>query len=75
MGVQKWKYAGLAANHAIAVTFISADRFQGSLISNVGMKVVHTSGYSGTPLAKKLGIKQASRMFLVDTPDASSSLF
>jgi len=33
------------------------------------MKVVRTSGYSDTPLAKKLGIKQASRMFLVDAPE------
>ena len=38
------------------------------------MKVVHTSGYSGTPLAKKLGIKQASRMFLVDAPEGYASL-
>ena len=27
------------------------------------------SGYSGTPLAKKLGIKEGSRLLLVDAPD------
>jgi hypothetical protein len=27
-----------------------------------------TAGYSGTPLAKKLGIKEGTRMFLVDAP-------
>ena len=38
------------------------------------MKVVPTSGYSGTPLAKKLGIKQGSRMFLLDAPEGYASL-
>ena len=27
------------------------------------------AGYSGTPLAKKLGIKEASRILLVNSPD------
>ena len=38
------------------------------------MKVVRTSGYSGTPLAKKLSIKQGSRMFLLDAPEGYVSL-
>lgn len=29
----------------------------------------HMAGYSGTPLAKKLGIKEASRILLVNSPD------
>jgi hypothetical protein len=29
---------------------------------------VSTAGYSGTPLAKKLGIKEGSRVLLVDAP-------
>jgi len=31
-------------------------------------------GYSGTPLAKKLGIKAGSRLLLVDAPDAYLAL-
>src|SRR5476651_2382927 len=33
-----------------------------------------TSGYSGTPLAKKLGIRQGSRVMLVDAPPELASL-
>lgn len=33
-----------------------------------------TAGYSGTPLAKKLGIKAAYRVLLVDAPDDYQSL-
>ena len=32
------------------------------------------SGYSGTPLAKKLGIKDGTRMFLVDPPTGYADL-
>jgi hypothetical protein len=32
------------------------------------MKVAGTSGYSGTPLAKKLGIKPGSRVFVTGAP-------
>ena len=32
------------------------------------MKVAGTSGYSGTPLAKKLGIKPRSRVFVAGAP-------
>lgn len=31
-------------------------------------KILRLSGYSGTPLAKKLGIKEAHRILLVDAP-------
>lgn len=33
------------------------------------------SGYSGTPLAKKLGIKEGFKVLLVDEPDYYPSLF
>ena len=32
------------------------------------------AGYSGTPLAKKLGIKEGSQLLLVDAPDAYLAL-
>jgi len=32
------------------------------------------AGYSGTPLAKKLGIKPASRVALIDAPDHAEAL-
>jgi hypothetical protein len=32
------------------------------------------SGYSGTPLAKKLGIKEGSRLLLVGAPDTYATL-
>jgi hypothetical protein len=34
------------------------------------MNATPTVGYSGTPLAKKLGIKQGSRVLLIDAPEA-----
>lgn len=34
-----------------------------------------TAGYSGTPLAKKLGIKQGTKLMLVNAPDHYFSLF
>ncbi|MEQ9169009.1 MAG: DUF3052 domain-containing protein [Fulvivirga sp.] len=34
-----------------------------------------TTGYSGTPLAKKLGIKAGFRVLLVDEPDYYPTLF
>jgi hypothetical protein len=33
------------------------------------MQSLDTAGYSGTPLAKKLGIKEASVVLLVDAPE------
>lgn len=33
-----------------------------------------TAGYSGTPLAKKLGIKEGSRVLLLDPPDQLAAL-
>ncbi|WP_295957637.1 DUF3052 domain-containing protein [Rhodoferax sp.] len=33
-----------------------------------------TPGYSGTPLAKKLGVKEAHRIWLVDAPENYASL-
>jgi hypothetical protein len=38
------------------------------------MRTQATAGYSGTPLAKKLGIKESSRVLLVDAPPAFASL-
>ena len=41
----------------------------------LGLMEAHSSaGYSGTPLAKKLGIKQASRMFLLGAPEGYALL-
>ncbi len=36
---------------------------------------MNTSGYSGTPLAKKLGIKEGYRIALINTPDYYFRLF
>jgi SpoU rRNA methylase family enzyme len=33
-----------------------------------------TAGYSGTPLAKKLGLKEGQRVLLIDEPDDYLSL-
>jgi len=38
-------------------------------------KAVKTSGYSGTPLAKKLGIKEGYKIKLVNEPDYYFKLF
>ena len=36
---------------------------------------MHSSGYSGTPLAKKLGIKQGFRILILDPPAYYFDLF
>jgi hypothetical protein len=38
------------------------------------MRLPGTSGYSGTPLAKKLGIKDCSRVFILGGPDGFERL-
>ena len=38
------------------------------------MRAETTTGYSGTPLAKKLGIKESSHILLVGAPDELASL-
>jgi hypothetical protein len=38
------------------------------------MKTEHVAGYSGTPLAKKLGIRQAHRVLLLDAPKGFARL-
>ena len=41
----------------------------GQTLGNLCMVASATPGYSGTPLAKKLGIQASSRLLLVDAPD------
>jgi hypothetical protein len=41
----------------------------------VGGEVMQTSGYSGTPLAKKLGIKDGFRIQLINAPEYYLNLF
>jgi hypothetical protein len=38
------------------------------------MQTETTAGYSGTPLAKKLGIKESSHVLLLDAPEELASL-
>jgi hypothetical protein len=41
----------------------------------MGDKIMQTTGYSGTPLAKKLGIKDGFHISLINTPDYYLDLF
>src|SRR3982751_2854188 len=41
----------------------------------MGDKVTQPAGYSGTPLAKKLGIKQGFNILLINAPEHYFSLF
>lgn len=41
----------------------------------VGGKIMQTAGYSGTPLAKKLGIKGGFHISLINAPDYYPDLF
>ena len=41
----------------------------------VGGTMMQTAGYSGTPLAKKLGIKDDFHISLIDAPDYYLNLF
>jgi hypothetical protein len=36
--------------------------------------MAHTAGYSGTPLAQKLGLKDGQRVLFIDLPDAAADL-
>ena len=49
-------------------------RIHDSPLARVHMKTPGAAGYSGTPLAKKLGIKQGSHVFLLGAPEDLGSL-
>ncbi|MBS3850278.1 DUF3052 domain-containing protein [Devosia sp. J2-20] len=36
--------------------------------------MTHAAGYSGTPLAQKLGLKDGQRVLFIDLPDAATNL-
>ncbi|WP_395795571.1 DUF3052 domain-containing protein [Aquimonas sp.] len=44
------------------------------LTALAAMTTANTPGYSGTPLARKLGIKEAHRVLLLDAPDGYHQL-
>ena len=45
------------------------------VLGNINLLTVQNSGYSGTPLAKKLGMKDGSRVLLLHAPENYFDLF
>src|SRR4051812_44915433 len=59
---------GLCGTHAASFKTIQ-------LMENLADKLALPAGYSGTPLAKKLGIKTGFNMALINAPEYYFSLF